>query len=98
MEKKGWLLSEGKLLNSFCGEVLLTVPHVIILSRDVSLQRIVPNNVWYEKNVFYDHLRVFGCKAFVLVTKMGAQSLFPRQGNASSLDMTLMNVVIVNMI
>ena len=29
----------------------------------------IPNNVWYGKDVSYDHLRVFGCKAFVHVPK-----------------------------
>jgi len=29
----------------------------------------VPNKIWFGKNVKYDHLRVFGCKAFVHVLK-----------------------------
>ena len=34
-----------------------------------ALQSDVPNSVWYGKDVSYDHLRVFGCKAFVHVPK-----------------------------
>ena len=29
----------------------------------------VPNKIWFDKNVKYDHLRVFGCNAFVDVPK-----------------------------
>lgn len=47
----------------------MTIAHVISLSRYVALQRDVTNNVLYGKDVFYNHLTVFGCKAFVLVPK-----------------------------
>ena len=65
MERVRYLLSEAKLPNSFWGEALLTVAHVINLSLDLALQSDVPNSVWYGKDVSYDHLRVFGCKLFV---------------------------------
>ena len=29
----------------------------------------MPNKIWFDKNVKYDHLRVFGSKAFVHVPK-----------------------------
>ena len=54
------MFSEAKLPNSFLGETLLTAAHVINLSPVVALQSDVPNSVWYGKDVFYDHLRVFG--------------------------------------
>ncbi|XP_049347858.1 (-)-germacrene D synthase-like [Solanum verrucosum] len=60
---------QAKLLNSFWGEAFLIVAHVINLSLIVYLQSDVPNRVWYGNDVFYDHLRVFGCKAFVHVSK-----------------------------
>ena len=69
MERVRCLLSEAKLPNSFWGEALLTAAHVINLSPAVALQSDVPNSVWYGKDVSYDHLRVFGCKAFVHVPK-----------------------------
>ncbi|RDX98308.1 hypothetical protein CR513_18798, partial [Mucuna pruriens] len=31
----------------------------------VTLNTEVPDKIWFDKNVVYDHLRVFGCKAFV---------------------------------
>ena len=39
------------------------------LSPDVALNSQVSNKIWFDKNVKYDHLRVFGCKAFVHVPK-----------------------------
>ena len=47
----------------------MTVAHVINLSHVVVFQSDVPNSVWYRNDVFYDYLRVFGCKNFVHVTK-----------------------------
>ena len=47
----------------------MTVAHVINLSPVVALESDVPNSVWYGKDVSYDHLRVFCCKAFVHVPK-----------------------------
>ena len=69
MERVRCLLSEAKLPNSFWGEALLTAVHVINLSPTVALQGDVPNKIWYGKDVSYDHLRVFDCKAFVHVPK-----------------------------
>ena len=48
---------------------MLTTVHVINLSPIVALNGDVPNIVWYGREVFYDHLRVFGCKAFVHILK-----------------------------
>ena len=47
----------------------MTTAHVINLSSAVTLQSDVPNSVLYGKDVSYDHLRVFGRKAFVYVLK-----------------------------
>ena len=68
MERVRCLLSKAKLPNSLWGETLLTVAHVINLSPVVALQD-VTNSVWYGNDVSYEHLRVFGCKAFVHVPK-----------------------------
>ena len=39
------------------------------MSQIVALGGDVPNKVWFDKNVSYDHLKVFGCKACVHVSK-----------------------------
>jgi len=69
MEKVKCLFSEAKLPGSFWGEALYATAHVINLSPVVVLQADVPDSVWYEKDVSYNHFRVFGCKAFVYVPK-----------------------------
>jgi hypothetical protein len=55
--------------NSFWGEALSTSVHVLNLTPCVPLQFDVPDRVWTGKDVSYDHLRVFGCKAFVHIPK-----------------------------
>ncbi|GMI93102.1 hypothetical protein HRI_002979500 [Hibiscus trionum] len=65
IERVRCLLSDAKLPRSFWAEALNTVTHVINLSPSVPLRGDVPDRVWFGKYVSYDHLRVFGCKAFV---------------------------------
>ncbi|KAK2382823.1 putative mitochondrial protein [Trifolium repens] len=65
VERFECLLSQTELPESFWGEALSTVVHVLNLSPCVSLQHEVPEMIWSGKNVSYDHLRVFGCKASV---------------------------------
>ena len=69
VERVRCLLSQAKLPNSFWGEALNTVVHVLNLSPCVPLQFDVPEHVWTGKDVSYGHLRVFGCKAFVHIPK-----------------------------
>jgi len=57
------MLSEAKLPKHFLGEALYTTVHVINLSPAVALNGEVPYKIWFSKNVSYDHLRVFDCKA-----------------------------------
>ena len=46
-----------------------TVVHVLNLTPCVPLQFDVPERVWTGRDVSYDHLRVFGCKAYVHIPK-----------------------------
>ncbi|RDX90856.1 hypothetical protein CR513_27235, partial [Mucuna pruriens] len=69
IERVRCMLSEARLPKHFWGEALYTVVHVINLSPVVALNTEVPNKIWFGKYVKYDHLRVFGCKAFVHVPK-----------------------------
>jgi len=59
------MLFETKLPKHFWGEALYMTVHVINLSPVVALNSEMPNKIWFGKNMKYDHLRVFGCKAFV---------------------------------
>jgi hypothetical protein len=69
VERVRCLLSQSQLSNSFWGEALSTSVHVLNLTPCVPLQFDVPDKVWTGKDVSYDHLRVFGCKAFVHIPK-----------------------------
>ncbi|RDX90437.1 hypothetical protein CR513_27693, partial [Mucuna pruriens] len=69
IERVRCMLSEARLPKHFWGEALYTVVHVINLSPVVALNTEVPDKIWFGKDVKYDHLRVFGCKAFVHVPK-----------------------------
>ena len=63
------MLSHSKLPKSFWGEVMRTSIDLINLSPSVPLKGDVPERAWTEKDVSYDNLRVFGCKAFVHIPK-----------------------------
>ncbi|RDX99373.1 hypothetical protein CR513_17579, partial [Mucuna pruriens] len=69
IERVRYMLSEARLPKHFWGEALYTVVHVINISPAIALNTEVPDNIWFDKDVKYDHLRVFGCKAFVHVPK-----------------------------
>lgn len=69
IERVRCVLSEAKLSNSFWDKVLYTVTHVINLTPTVALGNNVPNRFWYDRDVSYEHLRVFSCKSFVHVLK-----------------------------
>ena len=58
------MLSHSKLPNSFWGEAIRTSIDLIKFSISVPLKWDVPKRVWTRKNISYDHLRVFGCRAF----------------------------------
>ena len=63
------MLSHSKLPKSFWGEAMRTSIDLISLSPSVPLKGDVPERVWTKKDVSYDHLRVFCCKAFIHILK-----------------------------
>ena len=63
------MLSYSKLPKSFWGEAMRTSIDLINLSPSIPLKGDVPERVWTRKDVSYDNLRVFGCKAFVHIPK-----------------------------
>ncbi|GKV38830.1 hypothetical protein SLEP1_g46695 [Rubroshorea leprosula] len=63
------MLSHAKLPKSFWGEALKTTVYLIIRSPSVFLNGDVPEKIWASKEVSYNHLRVFGCRAYVHVPK-----------------------------
>ncbi|CAA7059133.1 unnamed protein product [Microthlaspi erraticum] len=69
VERVRCLISQSGLSMTFWGEALSTVVHVLNLSPSSPLNGDIPERVWTGKDVSYDHLRVFGCKAFVHIPK-----------------------------
>ncbi|RDY10991.1 hypothetical protein CR513_04408, partial [Mucuna pruriens] len=69
IERVRCMLSEAKLPKHLWGKALYTSVIVINLGPTVVLNTKVPNKIWIGKYVKNDHLRVFGCKAFVHVSK-----------------------------
>ena len=45
------------------------IVHLLNLTLCVPLKFYVPNHVWSGKDVSYDHLRVFGCMAYIHILK-----------------------------
>jgi hypothetical protein len=65
MERMRCLLSHVKLPKHYWSEALMTALYLINLSPSYPLQGDVPNRVWYNKDISYDHHKIFGCKAYV---------------------------------
>ena len=74
-------------------EALNTVAYVINLSPVVALDGDVPDRVWFDKDVSFDHLKVFRCKACVHVPKDERSKLNVKTNNVSSLVMVKMSLV-----
>jgi transposase InsO family protein len=69
VERVRCLLSSSKLQKHYWGEALLDAVYLINVSPSYPLQGDIPNMVFYGKEVSYDHLKVFGCKAFVHIPR-----------------------------
>jgi transposase InsO family protein len=63
------MLSHAKLPKPFWGEAMRTAVDLINLSPSVPLDGDIPQRVWTGKDVSFEHLRVFGCRAFVHIPR-----------------------------
>ena len=63
------MISHSKLPKSFRGEATRTSIDLINLSSSVPLKGHESKRLWTKKDVSYDHLRVFGYRAFVHIPK-----------------------------
>ena len=63
------MLSHSKLPKYFWGEAMRTSIDLINLFPSVPLKGDVLERVWIEKDISYDHLRVFDYRAFVHIPK-----------------------------
>ena len=69
IEKIKCMLRIANLPKSFWGEAIVTACYLINRSPSFPLNFDILKRVWTEKDVFYSHLKVFGCKALVYVPK-----------------------------
>ena len=69
MERVRSMLSHAKLPKSYWAEAMATAVYLINRSPSVPLKGDVPQRVWTGRSVSYQHLRVFGCLAYVHVAK-----------------------------
>jgi hypothetical protein len=63
------MLSHAKLPKHFLGEAMRTTVNLINLFPSVHLDGDILQRVWTRKDVSFEHLRVFGCRAFVNIPK-----------------------------
>ena len=63
------MLSHAKLPKSFLGEAMRIVVDLMNLSPSYPLEGDILERVWIGKFVYFEHLRVFGCRTFVHVPK-----------------------------
>ena len=69
VEKARCMLRTAKLPKSFCLAIVLTTCYLINRSPSAPLEFNVPKKVWTGKEISYNHLKVFRCKAFIHVPK-----------------------------
>ena len=69
VERMRCMLSHAKLPRSFWAKAMRTTVDLINLSLSAPLLGDVSQRVWTRKDVIYDHLKVFGCRAFVHIPK-----------------------------
>ena len=69
VEKVICMLRTTKLQKSFWGEAMLTTCYLVNKCSSVVLKFNILEKVWTCKEISYNHLKVFGCKAFIHVLK-----------------------------
>ena len=68
-ERVRCVLSHAKLPKSFWGEAIMAVVDIVNLTPSIPLEGAIPEEVWTGKKASYNHLKVFGCRAFVHIPK-----------------------------
>jgi hypothetical protein len=90
MEKIRSMLSGAELGQEFWAEAVGTTCYLVNRSPSSALDDKTPHEVWTEKKPSLQHLRVFGCEAYVHVPKE----------NKSKLDKRMKSVylLVINMV
>jgi hypothetical protein len=69
MDKARSMLSGARLTQEFWAEAIETARYLVNMSLSSTLVDTTPNEVWFGNNTSVEHLKVFGCDAFVHVPK-----------------------------
>jgi hypothetical protein len=72
------MLHHSGLSDGFWAEALLTTVHIINMSPSRPLGSKIPQELWTQRKPDYGKLRMFGCKAYALVTKDDRRKLESR--------------------
>ena len=72
------MLADSKLPHSFWAEALSTAAYLINRSPTKTLSDKTPFEAWYGKKPNVNHLRVFGCSAYIHVPKDERKKLDPK--------------------
>ena len=86
------MLSYSKLPKSFWGEVMRRSIDLINFSPSIPLKGDLFERVWTKKDVSYNHLRVFGCRAFVHIPKDERSKLDVKSNHVFSRGMVMKNL------
>jgi len=68
-DKVRYMLQGANLPKSFSGEIIKTVVDLINLTPSRPLDGKIPEEVWYKRKASFNHLRAFGCRAFVHISE-----------------------------
>ena len=69
------MLSHSGLPKSFWAEAANTAVYLINRSPSVALDGGIPETLWSGKKLSYEHLRIFGCEAYVKIPNMKRNKL-----------------------
>ena len=72
------MLAHAKLSNTFWAEALMTTAYVINRSPSIPLDGDIPQKLWTNKDLSYQHLRVLGCLSYVHMAKDQRGKLDPK--------------------
>lgn len=90
MQKVRCMLTDSKLNNRYWGENFNTALYLKNRNLTAALFGHIPEEIWSESKVNLSHLRIFGCKAYVLIPDSKRQKLDEKSYLCVLLD-TVMN-------
>ena len=88
------MLADSRLPHSFWAEALSTAAYLINQSPTKTLGDKTPFEAWYGKKPNVNHLRVFGCSAYIHVPKDERKKLDPKVKKENYLSLECMSTTL----